>query len=85
VATMMEKYIEMKTKKTEGANAYLKNVDEFSIKNCITRLETIEVSKEEKVKAPRVLNIVENYELFICADMETALMVWLRAEMAEER
>lgn len=80
VAAMMEKYIEMKTKQIEGAQADSRNVDEFSIKSCIARLNTMQVSQEEKVKALRIFKNAENRELFICTDMETALM-WLRAEM----
>jgi hypothetical protein len=81
VAAMMEKYIEMKTKQIEGAKADSSNVDEFSIKNCIARLDAMEVSREEKAKALGVFKNAVNHELFICADMETALM-WLRGEMA---
>ena len=56
-------------------------MDEFSIKKCIARLATMEVTKEEKVKALGVLKNAENRELFMCADLEVALM-WLRIEMA---
>jgi hypothetical protein len=76
VAAMMEKYIGMKTKQIEGAKADSSNVDEFSIKNCIARLDTMEVSREEKAKALGFLKNAVNCELFICTDMETALM-WL--------
>jgi hypothetical protein len=44
-------------------------------------LDTMEVSREEKAKALGVFKNAVNHELFICADMETALM-WLRGEMA---
>lgn len=81
VAAMMEKYIEMKTKQIESEKAVSGNVDEFSIKNCVARLSTMEVSREEKVKALRVFTNAVNRELFMCVDMETALM-WLRAEIA---
>uniref|UniRef100_A0ACD5ZCF3 Uncharacterized protein n=1 Tax=Avena sativa TaxID=4498 RepID=A0ACD5ZCF3_AVESA len=80
VAAMMEKYIEMKTKQIEDTKADSRNVDEFSIKNCIARLSTMEFSQEEKVKALRVFKSADNRELFICADLETAAM-WLRSEM----
>ena len=81
VAAVMEKYIEMKTKQIEDAKSDPRNVDEYSIKNCIARLSTMDVSQEEKAKALRVFKNPSNRELFICADMETALM-WLRAEIA---
>jgi hypothetical protein len=80
VAAMMERYIEMKTKQIEGAKDDFKNVDEFSIKNCIARLNTMEVSREERAKALGVFKSEVNRELFICADVETAL-IWLRGEM----
>jgi hypothetical protein len=41
----------------------------------------MDVSREEKAKALGVFKNAVNHELFICADMETALM-WLRGEMA---
>uniref|UniRef100_A0ACD5YDI6 Uncharacterized protein n=1 Tax=Avena sativa TaxID=4498 RepID=A0ACD5YDI6_AVESA len=81
VAAMMEKYIEMKTKQIEDTKADSRNVDEFSIKNCIARLSTMEFSQDEKVKALRVFKSADNRELFICTDLETAAM-WLRSEMA---
>jgi hypothetical protein len=81
MAAMMEKYIEMKTKQIEGANGDSSNVDEFSIMNYIARLDTMEVSREEKAKALGVFKNAVNRELFISADMETTLM-WLRGEMA---
>jgi len=81
VAAMMEKYIEMKTKQIEDTKADSRNMDEFSIKNCIARLSTMEFSQEEKVKALRVFKSADNRELFICTDLETAAM-WLRSEMA---
>jgi hypothetical protein len=48
VAAIIEKYLEMKTKQIEVANADLKNVDEFSIKNCIAGLNTLPVLKKRR-------------------------------------
>ncbi|KAM0839561.1 hypothetical protein ACQ4PT_060239 [Festuca glaucescens] len=81
VAAMMEKYIEMKTKQVESkqikaAKADSRNVDEYSIKNYVARLNTMAVSQEEKVKALQVFKNADNRELFICINMDTALM-WL--------
>jgi hypothetical protein len=39
------------------------------------------VSQEEKVKALWVFKVAESHEVFIYADLETALM-WLQTEMA---
>uniref|UniRef100_A0ACD5WYW1 Uncharacterized protein n=1 Tax=Avena sativa TaxID=4498 RepID=A0ACD5WYW1_AVESA len=75
------KHIEMKTKQIEDTKADSRNVDEFSIKNCIACLSTVEFSSDDKVKALRVIKSADNRKLFICADLETAAM-WLRSEMA---
>jgi hypothetical protein len=79
VAAMMEKYIEIKSKQIESKQ--IEAVDEYSIKNCVARLNTMAVSREEKVKALKVFKNADNRELFICIDADTALM-WLRDEMA---
>jgi hypothetical protein len=58
--------------------------DDFSIKNCITVLNTLEVTKEEKIKAYKVFKDSDNRHIFLSAyndDREVALM-WLRDEMA---
>ncbi|XP_047047310.1 uncharacterized protein LOC124652328 [Lolium rigidum] len=57
------------------------NMDEYSIKNCVARLNTMGLSREDKVKALKVFKNVDNRELFLCVDMDTALM-WLQGEMA---
>ncbi|KAM0913428.1 hypothetical protein ACQ4PT_012196 [Festuca glaucescens] len=46
VAAMMEKYIEIKTKQVESKQieADSRNVDEYSIKNCVARLNTMALS-----------------------------------------
>jgi hypothetical protein len=79
VAAMMEKYIEIKSKQIESKQ--IEAVDEYSIKNCVARLNIMAVSREEKVKALKVFKNADNRELFICVDADTALM-WLRDEMA---
>ncbi|XP_051229112.1 uncharacterized protein [Lolium perenne] len=79
IAAMMEKYIEIKTKQVESKQ--IADVDEYSIKNCVARLNTMGLSREEKVKALQVFKNADNRELFICVDMDTALM-WLQGEMA---
>jgi hypothetical protein len=49
------------------------------LQNCIARLDTMEVSREERAKALGVFKSAVNRELFICADVETAL-IWLQGE-----
>lgn len=80
VAAMMGRYIELKQMQIESKQADPINVNQYSIKNCVERLSTMELSKEEKVKAMKVFKNAENRELFLCADMEIALM-WLQGEM----
>ncbi|XP_044957378.1 uncharacterized protein LOC123408313 [Hordeum vulgare subsp. vulgare] len=54
-------------------------VDEYSIKNCIDLLKTMDITPEEEVKAFRMFKIPENREIFMSARPETALM-WLRTK-----
>ncbi|VAH45086.1 hypothetical protein VPH35_028413 [Triticum aestivum] len=80
VAAMMEKYLEIRTKQVEDERNKPRVVDEYSIKNYIDLLKTMDITPEEEVKAFRVFKIPENREIFMSARPETALM-WLRAEM----
>ncbi|BAS81536.1 uncharacterized protein [Oryza sativa Japonica Group] len=67
--------------------AYLareKESNDFSIKRCISVLNSMDVRKAEKVKAYTVFKNAENREIFVSAcdeDPESALS-WLRSEMA---
>ncbi|KAI5001485.1 hypothetical protein ZWY2020_026135 [Hordeum vulgare] len=80
VAAMMEKYLEIRAKQVEDERNKPRVVDEYSIKNCIDLLKTMDITPEEEVKAFRVFKILENGEIFMSARPETALM-WLRTEM----
>uniref|UniRef100_A0A8I6YW56 Myb/SANT-like domain-containing protein n=1 Tax=Hordeum vulgare subsp. vulgare TaxID=112509 RepID=A0A8I6YW56_HORVV len=80
VAAMMEKYLEIRAKQVEDERNKPRVVDEYSIKNCIDLLKTMDITPEEEVKAFRVFKILENREIFMSARPETALM-WLRTEM----
>ncbi|KAK3132186.1 hypothetical protein QOZ80_6AG0517120 [Eleusine coracana subsp. coracana] len=56
---------------------------ESMMERCISLLNTMNVTKEEKVKAYAVFKIQENREIFVSAcneDQESAMM-WLRSEM----
>jgi hypothetical protein len=90
---MMGKYLEMRskqveyesTRKKEGREKEVTQSDDFSIKRCISVMNTIEeVTKLEKAKAYSIFaKSKENRETFICAceaDQESAL-IWLRNEM----
>ncbi|RCV38229.1 hypothetical protein SETIT_8G125300v2 [Setaria italica] len=59
--------------------------DEYSIKRCISIINTMEVTKQEKAKSYAIFTkSKENRETFICAseeDEESAL-IWLRNEMS---
>jgi hypothetical protein len=89
VETMMEKYLEMRTKQVEDERSQLckekeaTQGDDFSIKRCVSVLNTMDVTKEEKVKAYGVFKSKENREIFLSAwseDQEASLM-WLRNEL----
>ncbi|KAE8793344.1 hypothetical protein D1007_32046 [Hordeum vulgare] len=88
---MMEKYLEIRAKQVEDERNKPRVVDEYSIKNCIDLLKTMDIKNcidllktmeqaKEEVKAFRVFKIPEKREIFMSARPETALM-WLRAEM----
>ncbi|KAK3118838.1 hypothetical protein QOZ80_9BG0709100 [Eleusine coracana subsp. coracana] len=91
IEAMMEQYLQIKTKQTEAEVAHLANEKvadqglDFSIKRCVTILNGMEVSKQEKAKAYSMfIKSKENREAFLCAcelDPETAL-IWLQIEIA---
>lgn len=101
IEAMMERFLEMRTKQAEDEAQQLAREnetrekeardkeaakgDEYSIKRCISIINTMEVTKQEKAKAYAIFTkSKENKETFICAseeDEESAL-IWLRNEMA---
>lgn len=90
---MMGRYLEMRSKQVEYESVREKEAremevtqsDDFSIKRCISVMNTIEVTKLEKAKAYSIFaKSKENRETFICAceaDQESAL-IWLRNEIS---
>ncbi|KAF0919035.1 hypothetical protein E2562_027664 [Oryza meyeriana var. granulata] len=73
MADMMEKYIELRHKQAEEEmereREATKQVDEFSIKKCISVLGTMkEPSPEENAQAFDVFEDAQNREIFISAD-----------------
>ncbi|XP_004979606.1 uncharacterized protein LOC101780370 isoform X3 [Setaria italica] len=101
IEAMMERFLEMRTKQAEDEAQQLAREnetrekeardkeaakgDEYSIKRCISIINTMEVTKQEKAKSYAIFTkSKENRETFICAseeDEESAL-IWLRNEMA---
>lgn len=81
VAGMMERYLEIKTKQVEGEvkeKAKASEADDFSIKNCLSLVNTIEeLSGEEKAEAFDVFKDAQNREIFMTAE-PTARLIWLR-------
>ena len=75
VAAMMEKYLEIGAKQVEDERNKPRVVDEYSIKNCIDLLKTMDITPKEEVKAFRVFKIPENREIFMSAKPETALKI----------
>ncbi|RCV13639.1 hypothetical protein SETIT_2G361600v2 [Setaria italica] len=76
---------EKESRKKEARDKEAAKGDEFSIKRCISVINTMEVTKQEKTKAYAIFTkSKENRETFICAseqDQESAL-IWIRNEMA---
>jgi hypothetical protein len=90
IEVLMKRYLNIRSKQAEDEASQLarereaRGGDDFSIKNCIAVLNTLEVTKEEKVKAYKVFKDPDNRHIFLSAcndDREVALM-WLRDEMA---
>ncbi|KAJ1274941.1 hypothetical protein BS78_05G097800 [Paspalum vaginatum] len=89
IEAIMERYVEIRAKQIESETAQSTKEKEdaqakdFSIKRCISILNTMDVTKEEKVKAYSVFKNPDSREIFLSAsdeDPESAMM-WLRNEM----
>lgn len=86
IAGYMERYIDMKEKQFETESARLAcekeaaKVEDYSIKRCISVLNTMKVTINEKATAFDLFKDPDNREIFLSSsedDSETAL-VWLR-------
>jgi hypothetical protein len=90
IEVLMERYLDIRSKQAEDEATLLarereaRGGDDFSIKNCISVLNTLEVTKEEKVKAFKVFKDPDNRQIFLsaCNDDREAALMWLRDEMA---
>ena len=85
MSDMMEKYLELRTKQVEGEVAEKSRVvaeaDDFSIKKCISLVNTIEeLSGEEKAEAFDIFKDAQNQESFMTAE-PIARLIWLRKKM----
>src|SRR6266498_4737236 len=83
------RYLDLKTKQAQDEAALLAKekeatqANDYSIKRCISILKTMDVTRDEKVKASEVFIIPDNREIFISFsedDPETALLS-LRGKM----
>ncbi|CAN6278884.1 unnamed protein product [Urochloa humidicola] len=76
---------EASEKEREARERETAQASDFSIRRCISVLDTMEVTKEEKVKSYEIfIKSKDNREAFICAcdfDQEAAL-IWLRSKMS---
>jgi hypothetical protein len=89
IEVLMERYLDFRSKQAEDEATQLtrereaREGDDFSIKNCIAVLNTLEVTKEE-VKAYKVFKDPNNRQIFLsaCNDDREAALMWLRNEMA---
>ncbi|PWZ56876.1 hypothetical protein Zm00014a_006001 [Zea mays] len=86
---LIGRYLDVKTKQVadEAAqSAKVKDVaqdNDFSIKRCISVLKTMDMTRDEKVKAAEVFNIPNYRETFICFndDEPEVALLWLRGKM----
>jgi hypothetical protein len=97
---MMEQFLAWRTKQAQDEASQLAKENEarekeardkeadkgndFSIRRCISIVNTMDVSKQKKAKAYAVFGkSKENREIFICASEEDqeAALIWLRNEM----
>ncbi|PUZ60258.1 hypothetical protein GQ55_4G109200 [Panicum hallii var. hallii] len=71
---------EREAREKDGAQAF-----DFSIRRCISVLNTMEVTKEEKAKAYAIfIKSKENREalIYACEVDQESVLIWLRSEMA---
>ncbi|KAJ1265264.1 hypothetical protein BS78_08G065000 [Paspalum vaginatum] len=89
IESIMERYVEIRAKQIESETAQSTKEKEdaqakdFSIKSCISILNTMDVTKEEKVRAYSVFKNPDSREIFLSASDEDpkSAMMWLRNEM----
>jgi hypothetical protein len=88
IKVLMGRYLDIRSKQAEDKATQLarerevRGSDDFSIKNCIAVLNTLEVTKEEKVKAYKVFKDSDKISLSACNDDRDVALMWLRDEMA---
>jgi len=89
----MERYLDMRTKQAKderereaqlAREREASHSNDFSIKRCISVLNTMEVAKDEKAKAYSVFKDPDNTQIFmsVCDDYPESALIWLRNEMA---
>jgi hypothetical protein len=87
---LMERYLKMRTKQVEDEDAQVAKIKEaaqgtdFSIKRCVSVLNSMEVTKVEKAKAYAVFKNQDNREIFLsaCSEDPESAIIWLRNEMS---
>jgi hypothetical protein len=73
IKALMARYLDIRSKQAKDEATLLareKNAiggDDFSIKNCIAVLNTLEATKEEKVKGYKVFKDLDNRQIFLSA------------------
>ncbi|KAL6591856.1 hypothetical protein ACP70R_049719 [Stipagrostis hirtigluma subsp. patula] len=87
VAVVLEKYVDFKMQQSkkfvEELDETKKPKEEYSIKNCMDVLDTIEeLSDEEKAMATNVFKCGVNREIFMNFKKPTVRLIWLKAEIA---
>ncbi|KAK3121721.1 hypothetical protein QOZ80_8BG0659650 [Eleusine coracana subsp. coracana] len=87
VAGVLQQYVDFRMKQTgtfqDELNIVAKPTDEYSIKNCLAVLESIEeLSDVEKAKATKVFKCDQNREIFLNFKNPRVRLLWIQCEIA---
>jgi hypothetical protein len=86
---LIGRYLDVKTKQVADEAAQstkekeVAQDNDFSIKRCISVLKTMDITRDEKIKAAEVFNTPNYRETFICFndDEPEVALLWLRGKM----
>ncbi|KAK3122930.1 hypothetical protein QOZ80_8AG0620530 [Eleusine coracana subsp. coracana] len=87
---LMKRHHDMRRKQVEDEVAQVAKIkaaaqgSDFSIKRCVSVLNLMELTKEEKAKAYAIFKNQDNREIFLsaCSEDPESAIIWLRDEMA---
>jgi len=86
VAGVIQEYVDYRKKQTRSLenelNATILPNDNYSIKNCLAVLESIEeLSNAEKAKATRIFKCEQNREIFLNFKNPNVRLLWIQGEI----